>query len=71
MPDFPLEVKVRVRNLGEFYDATVNPLFADSEMEESEKSLEVVSQKEIFGVAPGQSAVFYKDSQVLGGGIIK
>jgi tRNA-specific 2-thiouridylase len=63
VPKFPMEAKVRVRNLGEFYDATIDLV--------AENSVEVFSQKEIFGVAPGQSAVFYKESQVLGGGIIK
>lgn len=58
-----MEAKVRVRNLGELYDAEIKAISTDS--------IEITSRKEIFGIAPGQSAVFYKDSRVLGGGIIK
>lgn len=61
-PKLPLSCKVRIRNLGEFYECTLS------------KNMHVSSKSEIFGVAPGQSAVFYReDSQgleVLGGGVI-
>ncbi len=64
--DSSLEVLVRVRNLGEFNSCKIESL--------QENLINVSSEKEIFGVAPGQSAVFYTETpkglQVLGGGII-
>ncbi len=60
-PEVPFEADVRIRNLGHFYSAKIS---------KNEKGLKVKTNKEIFGVAPGQSAVFYRGSQVLGGGII-
>jgi tRNA-specific 2-thiouridylase len=61
-PDFPLETKVRIRNLGSFYEAKVSVF--------NKGILQIDSKEEIFGVAPGQSAVFYQKGCVLGGGII-
>lgn len=55
--EFPLECDVRIRHLGKLYEATVD------------KNI-VITTEPIFGVASGQSAVFYRDSEVLGGGII-
>ena len=34
------------------------------------KKIRVILEKPIFGVAPGQSAVFYCGSELLGGGVI-
>lgn len=48
---------VRIRHLGQLYKAHV----VDSKVKLEEKA---------FGVAPGQSAVFYEGERVLGGGII-
>lgn len=60
-PDFPLECDVRIRHLGELFEATVD---------KKKNSLEVKLHDPIFGVAPGQSAVFYANSKLLGGGVI-
>jgi tRNA-specific 2-thiouridylase len=57
----PVAVKklgVRIRHLGEVYPAGIN-------------NNHVMLEKPAFGVAPGQSAVFYLGDEVLGGGIIK
>ncbi len=73
VPSFPFFAKVRVRNLGEFYDCEV--MVEDSDKNSGLQILQIKSNKEIFGVAPGQSAVFYEETsfglKVLGGGVIK
>ena len=61
VPKFPLKCDVRVRHLGKLHPATV--VFG-------ENGLKVLVDEAIFGVAPGQSAVFYDGDVVLGGGII-
>lgn len=53
---------VRIRHLGELYKATI---------EGTRSELTVKLLKPVFGVAPGQSAVFYIKDQVLGGGVIQ
>lgn len=50
-------VGVRIRHLGEIFTAKMN-------------GREVVLKEPVFGVAPGQSAVFYRGEKVLGGGVI-
>lgn len=60
-PEFPLDAEVRIRNLGELYKMTA---------EKVDKGLKLTLEDEVFGVAPGQSAVIYKNDEVLGGGII-
>ncbi len=62
VPDFPLETQVRIRNLGKFYPSKISSSRGGE--------LKVESEESIFGVAPGQSAVFYEGDLVLGGGII-
>lgn len=62
-PKLPFECVVRIRNLGKFRPVTVTEL--------SSGLLKIESSQKFFGVAPGQSAVFYSGEQVLGGGIIR
>ena len=54
---------VRVRNLGELMPAEVE--FED------DGEVEVELEEKMFSIAPGQSAVFYKEDTVIGGGVIK
>lgn len=54
---------VRIRHLGELYPAEVVKSFNNG-------SYSVKLEVPVFGVAPGQSAVFYVGSKTLGGGII-
>ncbi len=61
---FPLEaISVRIRNLGKLVSAKV---VASSDP----SRLVVEASVAVFGVAPGQSAVFYIEDEVLGGGVI-
>ena len=60
-----MRVGVRIRHLGEIVPAKILG------GEKSADELKVVLKDPVFGVAPGQSAVFYKKSEVLGGGIIQ
>lgn len=63
-PEKNFECTVRVRHLGELYDASVSFL-------DNEKSItNVLCENPVFGVAPGQSAVFYDGDTVIGGGVI-
>lgn len=59
-----LTVGVRIRHLGEIMPATIKPVAS------SQESLVVTLRTPTVGIAPGQSAVFYKGKEVLGGGII-
>jgi tRNA-specific 2-thiouridylase len=53
---------IRIRHLGELYEANVSF---------KKNTARVYLNKRVFGVAPGQSCVFYSENnQVLGGGII-
>ncbi|OGC45523.1 tRNA 2-thiouridine(34) synthase MnmA [candidate division WWE3 bacterium RBG_19FT_COMBO_34_6] len=60
--DNKAKVDVRIRHLGDLFPGTVTFKKNDT--------YKVVLTEKPFGVAPGQSAVFYKGEEVLGGGII-
>ncbi len=60
-PDFPGEFDVRIRHLGELHQANVDLVG---------ENLQIKLHKPVFGVAPGQSAVLYNGSELLGGGVI-
>lgn len=67
VPDFPLNCEVRIRHLGELFSAHVTKVLK----ERNSGDLVVKLQDEAFGVAPGQSAVFYVGDELVGGGVIK
>jgi len=59
----PMEVYVRVRYKSALAKATIRPL--------SKSETEIAFQEPQWGIAPGQSAVFYLDDYVFGGGKFK
>jgi tRNA-uridine 2-sulfurtransferase len=61
-PNFPLNCKVRIRHLGELYNAKINKYY---------NKIICHLNKPIQGIAEGQSCVIYKNSEVLGGGEIR
>ncbi len=63
-PEFAFGCVVRVRHLGEFYNASVTFL------DDKKSKVKVLCENPVFGVAPGQSAVFYDGDIVIGGGTI-
>ena len=60
-PDRSFECDVRIRHLGELYPASC--ILVDDKVQ-------VRLADKTFGVAPGQSSVFYDEDIVLGGGVI-
>lgn len=58
-----LKCRVRIRHLGEIFGCQIK--------KSGEDRLEVVLSEKIFGVASGQSAVFYLGNETLGGGVIR
>lgn len=60
--DSDLPITVRIRHLGDKHPCKIEPV--------SHGEFRVNLEEPVFGVAPGQSAVFYLDEIVLGGGII-
>jgi tRNA-specific 2-thiouridylase len=61
-PKLPLEVKAKIRYRTNFVKATIYPI--------KNKIYKVVFKKPQRAITPGQSVVFYKGEEVLGGGII-
>jgi tRNA-specific 2-thiouridylase len=65
---------VRVRNLGKKIPCKVREIFPDNYKvgnKNLDKKYEVELLEPEFGVSPGQSAVFYVDRLMLGGGVIE
>lgn len=61
-PKFPLKVKAKIRYLSDLAPATILKL--------DTKRYEVLFQTPQRAITPGQSVVFYKRDEVLGGGVI-
>lgn len=61
--DAPMEVKARIRNAHQGYDAVISP-------QENGKVLVEYKEPQI-GAAPGQAIVFYDRDVVVGGGIVE
>jgi tRNA-specific 2-thiouridylase len=59
----PADVRVKVRSGGRLVQATISPL--------DEKRTRVAFAEPVSSVAPGQSAVFYDEDILVGGGIIE
>jgi tRNA-specific 2-thiouridylase len=68
----PLKVKAKIRYRQELADATVYPTFAHLRKcaNIKNKIYKVIFKKPQRAITPGQSVVFYKGEEVLGGGII-
>jgi len=68
-PDFPLRIKAKIRYLHTPASATVYPL--NPCKVRPCKKIRVVFDRPQKAITPGQSVVFYKGQEVLGGGIIE
>ncbi len=61
-PQLPLKCMVRIRHLGLLYKAIISEISPDK--------LLISLEDSVFAIADGQSAVFYSENELLGGGII-
>lgn len=61
---------VRIRHTGELISGEIVSL-VNTASAEGENEVKIVLEKPQRGVAPGQAAVFYKDGECLGGGVIE
>ena len=64
-PEFPLRADVKIRYKSKPARAMIEPI------DKSAKKLKVKFSKPQFAATPGQSAVFYKGKELLGGGVIE
>ena len=71
-PKFPLRVKAKIRYKTDFAEATIRSAFSHSKKcaNIKNKIYKVVFEKPQRAITTGQSVVFYKGEEVLGGGII-
>jgi tRNA-specific 2-thiouridylase len=71
-PKLPLKVKTKIRYKTNFAKATIHSTFLHLRKCENinNKIYRVIFEKPQKAITPGQSAVFYKGEEVLGGGII-
>ena len=61
---YKMKVKIKIRNTGNLLDGTV--IYS-----KKDNSAKVLLSEPVLGISPGQSAVFYSEKEVLGGGIIR
>lgn len=66
-PKFPIKIKAKIRYLHQPARATLYPSF----LKKKTSSIRVVFNKPQRAITPGQSVVFYKGEEMLGGGIIE
>ena len=75
-PQFPLKIKAKIRYLSPLTSAIIEPTFShlrkyeNVERREKFKECKVIFEEPQRAITPGQSVVFYKGKEVLGGGII-
>ena len=71
-PKLPLEIKAKIRYKTDFAKATIYSTFSHLRKCENIKNkiYRVIFEKPQRAITPGQSVVFYKGEEVLGGGII-
>ena len=68
-PSFPLRCKVKIRYLHPANPAIVKQV-ANDNLPVGKAGLQIVFDKKQRAITSGQSAVFYRKNEVLGGGII-
>jgi tRNA-specific 2-thiouridylase len=71
-PKLPIKVKVKIRNKADFANATIHSTFSHLRKcaNIKNKIYKVIFEEPQRAITLGQSAVFYKGEEVLGGGII-